>query len=156
DRGGGRTWAGHRRSLTRQAFQPRHLEPESPRDSRLPLAVRAPSSASALKRPAPLFRSLDNIGRPPQSSRSRRTWSVQGQRLLAAIEAEIKNISKLEHSLARTKIVLQEQASRLRLGTNPELVMTSLRLTVPHETTLALIERVDPVLSTHAELPPKN
>jgi hypothetical protein len=83
--------------------------------------------------------------------------SVQGERLLAAIEAEIKNISKLEHTLARTKIVLQEQASRLRLGTNAELVMTSLRLAVPHETTLALIERVDPVLSTHAEqLPPKN
>jgi len=76
----------------------------------------------------------------------------------AAIEAEIKSISKLEHTLARTRIVLQEQASRLRLGTNPELVMTSLRLAVPHETTLALIERVDPVLSTHVEqqLPPKN
>jgi hypothetical protein len=82
--------------------------------------------------------------------------SAQGDRLLAAIEAEIKNISKLEHTLARTKLVLQEQASRLRLGTNPELVMTSLRLTVPHETTLALIERVDPVLSTAAELPPKS
>jgi hypothetical protein len=83
--------------------------------------------------------------------------SVQGERLLAAIEAEIKNISKLEHSLARTKVVLQEHASRLRLGTNPELVMTALRLSVPHETTLNLIERVDPVLSTHAEqLPPKN
>jgi hypothetical protein len=34
--------------------------------------------------------------------------------------------------------------------------MTSLRLSVPHETTLALIERVDPVLSTPAELPPKS
>ena len=68
---------------------------------------------------------------------------MQGERLLAAIEAEIKNISKLEHTLARTKIVLQEQASRLRLA-------------VPHETTLALIERVDPVLSTPAELPPKS
>ena len=51
---------------------------------------------------------------------------AQSDRLLAAIEAEIKNISKLEHTLARTKLVLQEQASRLRLGTNPELVMTSL------------------------------
>jgi hypothetical protein len=81
--------------------------------------------------------------------------SAQGDRLLAAIEAEIKNISKLEHTLARTKLVLKEQASRLRLGTNPELVMTSLRLAVPHDTTLALIERVDPVLSTPAELPRK-
>lgn len=81
--------------------------------------------------------------------------SLQGDRLLAAVEAEIKNISKLEHQLARTKLVLQEQASRLRLGTNPELVMTTLRLAVPHETTLALIERVDPILSPPVELPPK-
>ena len=81
--------------------------------------------------------------------------SLPSERLLAAIEAEIKNISKLEHTLARTKFVLKEQASRLRMGTNPELVMTSLRLEVPHETTLALIERVDPVLSTPVELPPK-
>jgi hypothetical protein len=33
--------------------------------------------------------------------------------------------------------------------------MTSLRLSVPHETTLALIERVDPILSPPVELPPK-
>ena len=82
--------------------------------------------------------------------------SAQGDRLLAAIEAEIKNISKLEHTLARTKLVLQEQASRLRLGTNPELVMTSLRLSVPHETTLALIERVDPVLSPRSSRSPRS
>ena len=81
--------------------------------------------------------------------------SLRGEHLLAAIEAELKNISELEHTLARTKLVLREQASRLRLGTNPELVMTSLRLAVPHETTLALIERVDPVLSTPVEVPPK-
>ena len=81
--------------------------------------------------------------------------SAQGDRLLTAIEAEIKNISKLEHTLARTKLVLQEQASRLRLGTNPELILTSLRLSVPHETTLALIERVDPVLSPQVEPLPK-
>jgi hypothetical protein len=74
--------------------------------------------------------------------------------LLAALESEIRNISKLEHTLARTKLVLQEQASRLRLGTNPELIMTSLRLKIPHETTLSLIERVDPVLSTPVEAPP--
>ena len=81
--------------------------------------------------------------------------ATQGERLLTAIEAEIKNISKLEHTLARTKLVLQEQASRLRLGTNPELILTSLRLSVPHETTLALIERVDPVLSPQVEPLPK-
>jgi hypothetical protein len=34
--------------------------------------------------------------------------------------------------------------------------MTALRLSVPHETTLALIERVDPVLSTlPAPQPPR-
>jgi len=81
--------------------------------------------------------------------------SPQGERLLAALEAEIKNISKLEHTLARTKFLLHEQASRLRLGTNPELVMASLRLAVPHETTLALLERVDPILSSPVEPPPK-
>jgi hypothetical protein len=80
--------------------------------------------------------------------------TLQSDRLLAALESEIRNISKLEHTLARTKLVLQEQASRLRLGTNPELIMTSLRLKIPHETTLALIERVDPVLSTPVEGPP--
>ena len=37
------------------------------------------------------------------------------------------------------------------------VIDAALRLAVPHETTLALIERVDPVLSNHAEqLPPKN
>jgi hypothetical protein len=75
----------------------------------------------------------------------------QGERLLAALEAEIKSISKLEHELARTKILLKEQVTRLRLGANPELVMTSLKLSLPHERTLALLERVDPVLSTPAE-----
>jgi hypothetical protein len=80
----------------------------------------------------------------------------QRERLLAALEAEIKNLSKLEHELARTRFLLQEHATRLRLGANPELVMTSLRLSVPHGTTLALIERVDPVLSTRAEPRPRN
>lgn len=73
--------------------------------------------------------------------------TTQGERLLAALEAEIKNISKVEHELARTKVLLQEHVTRLRLGANPELVMTALRLSLPHERTLALLERVDPVLS---------
>ncbi len=33
--------------------------------------------------------------------------------------------------------------------------MASLRLAVPHETTLALLERVDPILSSPVEPPPK-
>jgi len=80
--------------------------------------------------------------------------TAQGERLLAALEGEIENLSKLEHGLARTRRLLQESATHLRLGANPELVMTALRLSVPHETTLALIERVDPVLSTLAEPQP--
>ena len=75
----------------------------------------------------------------------------QGERLLAALESEIKSISKLEHEMARTKVLLKEQVTRLRLGANPELVLTSLKLSLPHERTLALLERVDPVLSTPAE-----
>ena len=69
------------------------------------------------------------------------------ERLLAALEAEIGKLSKLEHELARTKRLLQEQATRLRLGADPELVMAVIHLSAPHETTLALLERVDPVLS---------
>jgi len=84
-------------------------------------------------------------------SREEDIMTPQGERLLAALESEIKSISKLEHELARTKILLKEQVTRLRLGTNPELVMTSLKLSLPHERTLALLERVDPVLSTPAE-----
>jgi hypothetical protein len=84
-------------------------------------------------------------------SREEDTMTPQGERLLAALESEIKSISKLEHELARTKILLREQVTRLRLGTNPELVLTGLRLNLPHERTLALLERVDPVLSTPAE-----
>jgi len=119
--------------------------------------VFSPIFSDAIETVVARARSLDKSGLSAAKSYIQEgSVSVQGDRLLAAIEAEIKNISKLEHTLARTKLVLQEQASRLRLGTNPELVMTSLRLAVPHETTLALIERVDPVLSTPAELPPKN
>ncbi|PYN76187.1 MAG: hypothetical protein DMD96_26010 [Candidatus Rokuibacteriota bacterium] len=73
--------------------------------------------------------------------------TAQRERFLAALDAEIKSLSKLAHTLARTKLLLQEHVTRLRLGVSPEVVMTSLRLSVPHETTLALLERVDPVLA---------
>jgi hypothetical protein len=69
------------------------------------------------------------------------------ERLLSALEVEITNVSKLEHVLARTRVVLREHATRLRLGEDPEMVMTGLRLHVPPETSLSLLERVDPVLS---------
>jgi hypothetical protein len=77
--------------------------------------------------------------------------SSEGGRLLAALEAEITKVSKLEHELARVRIVLREQVTRLRVGVNPELVMVTLRQSLPHETTLALIERIDPVLSADAD-----
>jgi len=69
------------------------------------------------------------------------------ERLLSALEVEITNVSKLEHGLARTRVVLREHATRLRLGEDPEMVMTGLRLHVPPQTSLSLLERVDPVLS---------
>ena len=71
--------------------------------------------------------------------------TAQGERLLATLDAEIKNLSTLEHKLARTKLLLQEQATRLRLGASAEIVLTSLRLSVLHDTTLAVLERIDPV-----------
>jgi len=71
----------------------------------------------------------------------------RSERLLNALEVEISNVSKLEHVLARTRVVLREHATRLRLGENAEMVMTGLRLNVPSETSLSLLERVDPVLS---------
>jgi len=71
----------------------------------------------------------------------------RSERLLTALEVELTNVSKLEHVLARTRVVLREHATRLRLGEDPEIVMTGLRFNVPPETSLALLERVDPVLS---------
>ncbi len=73
--------------------------------------------------------------------------TATSERLLTALETEITNVSKLEHVLARTRVVLREHATRLRLGEDAEIVMTGLRFNVPAETGLALLERVDPVLS---------
>jgi hypothetical protein len=79
--------------------------------------------------------------------------ATQSERLLTALDAEIAKASKLEHELARVRLVLREQVTRLRVGTNPELVMATLRQSLPHETILALIERIDPVLSANADTP---
>jgi len=87
----------------------------------------------------------------PNSEIRRPEVTAQGERLLAALDAEIKNLSKQEHELARTRFLLQQHATKLRLGVDAELVMTALRRVVPHETALALMERVDPVLSTPAD-----
>src|SRR5207245_2368310 len=80
-------------------------------------------------------------GWPLRISEDRMT--AQGERLRATLDAEIKNLSTLEHKLARTKRLLQEQATRLRLGASVEMVLTSLRLSVLHDTTLAVLERID-------------
>jgi hypothetical protein len=81
--------------------------------------------------------------------------STQAARLLSALEAEIAKLSKMEHELARTKAVLREQVTRLRVGGNPELVLATVRQSVPHETTLALLEKVDPVLGDSANGVPR-
>ena len=73
--------------------------------------------------------------------------TARSERLLTALETELTNVSKLEHVLARTRVVLREHATRLRLGEDAEIVMTGLRFNVRAETGLALLERVDPVLS---------
>ena len=77
--------------------------------------------------------------------------SVPAERLVAALEEEIGKASKLEHELARARVVLRAQVTRLRVGANPELVMATLRYSLPQATVLALVERVDPVLSAHTE-----
>src|SRR2546428_392592 len=40
--------------------------------------------------------------------------TATSERLLTALETEITNVSKLEHVLARTRVVLREHATRLR------------------------------------------
>ena len=77
--------------------------------------------------------------------------SVPAERLVTALEEEIGKASKLEHELARARLVLREQVTRLRVGANPELVMATLRYSLPQATGLALVERADPVLSAHTE-----
>jgi hypothetical protein len=57
--------------------------------------------------------------------------STQGEQLLAALEAEIAKLSKLEHELARVRAVLREQVTCLRFGANPDLVMVTLRHACP-------------------------
>jgi hypothetical protein len=47
--------------------------------------------------------------------------------LLARINGELEMISRTQHRLARQKALLQEQATRLRLGTSPAAVRVALR-----------------------------
>lgn len=58
------------------------------------------------------------------------------QFLLARITWQLERISEKQHWLARRKVLLQEQATRLRLGESPELVRMEIRrpITGPGET----------------------
>jgi hypothetical protein len=47
--------------------------------------------------------------------------------LLAKINRELEMISQTQHRLARQKALLQEQATRLRLGASPLAVSVALR-----------------------------
>ncbi len=47
--------------------------------------------------------------------------------LLARINRELEKISDAQHRLARRKTVLQEQATRLRLGASPTEVRVALK-----------------------------
>src|SRR2546422_867810 len=71
--------------------------------------------------------------------------------LRAIVEAYITwGLTRCGGNVAEAADLLQvsrEHATRLRLGEDPEMVMTGLRLHVPSETSLSLLERVDPVLS---------
>lgn len=47
--------------------------------------------------------------------------------LLARVNQELERISDTQHRLARRKLVLQQQATRLRLGASPIEVSLTLR-----------------------------
>jgi hypothetical protein len=53
--------------------------------------------------------------------------------LLATINRELEMISQTQHRLARQKALLQEQATRLRLGTSSTAVRVALREAVALE-----------------------
>jgi hypothetical protein len=53
--------------------------------------------------------------------------------LLARINREIELISETQHRLARQKALLQEQATRLRLGTAPAAVSVAVQEVLAQE-----------------------
>jgi hypothetical protein len=53
--------------------------------------------------------------------------------LLARINRELERISDTQHRLARRKSVLQEQATRLRLGASPTEVRMAIRAVEPEQ-----------------------
>ena len=47
------------------------------------------------------------------------TLAKESSALLAQLDHELHRISTVQHELARRKVVLQQQATRLRLGASP-------------------------------------
>ena len=50
--------------------------------------------------------------------------------MLARIDEELRRISSIQHDLARRRALLQEQATKLRLGVSPLEVSLTLRAAV--------------------------
>jgi hypothetical protein len=53
--------------------------------------------------------------------------AASSEALLAQINRELERISDTQHRLARKRLVLQEQATRLRLGAPAQEVRTALK-----------------------------
>jgi hypothetical protein len=52
--------------------------------------------------------------------------TMDAERLLAKINGELETISQTQHRLARQRALLQEHATRLRLGASPTAVRVAL------------------------------
>ena len=55
------------------------------------------------------------------------TATESAETLLARVNRELEHISDVQHSLARRRVFLQQQATRLRLGVSALEVTTALR-----------------------------
>ena len=53
--------------------------------------------------------------------------------LLARISRELERVSEVQHRLARRRTLLQQQATRLRLGASPSEVRSTLRVAAAAE-----------------------
>jgi hypothetical protein len=60
--------------------------------------------------------------------------TMDAERLLATIHRELETISGTQHRLARQKALLQEHATRLRLGASPTAVRVALHEAAALET----------------------
>jgi hypothetical protein len=58
---------------------------------------------------------------------------MTGDLLLARINGELEHVSRVQHRLARHKALLQENATRLRLGASPAAIRVALQEGSPLE-----------------------